>query len=116
MTKEKLYQSAQRHFDANEKDNLYYVTDDGACFLSWHDANEHSKTLGVRAIEEISREGVKGASIESQIEKVNAATSLEEWGKLKPANKTAKAVWDAWTAKGEELKLKKEKEDAAAKE
>ena len=54
-----LKESAAQHFSVNPKVDVYHATRDGQCFENWHDANEHSKTLGNteadRHIEEIKR-------------------------------------------------------------
>jgi hypothetical protein len=51
----KLLKAAADCFKANPKDETYHVTDDGQCFGNWHDANEHSRHIGVREVVEIKR-------------------------------------------------------------
>lgn len=51
----KLLSAAAACFFANPKDELYHVTDDGQCFGTWHNANEHSKHINVREVVEIKR-------------------------------------------------------------
>jgi hypothetical protein len=53
--KKQLLIAAALCFAANPKDEEYQVTDDGQCFKTWHDANEHSKTIGVREVVTIKR-------------------------------------------------------------
>lgn len=46
---EVIKKSAAEHFASNAKVDLFFVTRDGMCFEKWHDANEHSKSLGTEA-------------------------------------------------------------------
>jgi hypothetical protein len=110
MTKQELRKIADKHFADNPTHNLYYVTADGQCFLNWHDANEHSKTLGNRTVEEFRREDakVKVPLIDDQVAKINAAEFPEALRPLKPNNKAAMGVWDAYEAKLDELTKKEE--------
>ena len=65
---ELVKKSAQLHFDSNPNAEKYHVTKDGQCFENWHDANEHSKTLGStsedREIVEVKRSDLEKTEIE----------------------------------------------------
>jgi hypothetical protein len=105
MTKADLKKIADKHFQDNLSHNLYYVTADGQCFTNWHDANEHSKTVGNRTIEEFKRENakVKAEGIEELLAKINKAEFPEALQSLKPDNKAAKEVRNAYDTKYAEL-------------
>ena len=103
--------SAAEHFAVNPDVEKFHVTSDGQCFKEWHDANEHSKTIGKseedRKITIVKRDEVadqigKGGK-ESLIDKINACTTVEEVEALIKGN-SPKAAKEAAAAKIEELK------------
>jgi hypothetical protein len=63
--KENVKKAAEDFFSdkSHERKSLVHITRDGQCFDEWHDANEHSKTLGNlpedRHIEEVKRSDVE---------------------------------------------------------
>jgi hypothetical protein len=89
-------------FIANPKMDELHVTRDGQCFEKWHDANEHSKTLGStaddRLVEKVKRDDASEeiAELESGdvkltfAQKVEACTTVAEVEALIKKN-TAKA-------------------------
>ena len=105
---EKLKSAAATCFFANPTDKLYHVTADGQCFNSWHDANEHSKYLGVRELVEISRRDCEGLDKNTEgkktlLEQIDACTKAEEVEAL-IKNNTPKATKEIAAAKIESLK------------
>lgn len=118
---EETKKSAAEHFAANPTDKKYFVTRDGQCFKTWHEANEHSKTLGAteadRKVEEIDRADVEELiketsgeesaagkpAPETLTDKINACTTVEAVEAL-IKNNTPKAIKEIAAAKIEALK------------
>ncbi len=103
----KLLVAAAACFFANAKDKLYQVTNDGQCFGSWHDANEHSKTIGEREVSEISREDCADELAEltpkkSLIDLINECETVDAVEAL-IKNNSPKAAKEAAAAKIEKL-------------
>lgn len=106
---EELKKSAAKHFAANPGHDVYHVTKDGQCFVKWHDANEHSKSIKQRDIAVIKRGDVSvsaspatGGSSDGKeltlIEKINACTTEAEVNAL-IKNNSPKAAKEAAKAK-----------------
>ena len=105
-----IKKSVAESFAANPKVNMFYVTRDGMAFEKWHDANEHSKTLGAtaedRKLEEVLRSDVEEKATEGKktiLELIEAATTVEAVEALIKPN-TAKAIKEAAALKIEALK------------
>ena len=114
MNKEEIKASAKKHFDSNADHKKYFVTVDGMCFPHWHDANEHSKVLGNRTIEEVDREGTKTKSVAERIAEVNAATTPEELEAVKPGNKEHISIQGAYKTQVKAFEVAGAKDKAAA--
>ena len=107
---ELIKKSAAESFAANPKINMLHVTRDGMPFEKWHDANEHSKTLGTtaedRKLEEVLRSDVEvkaAGEKKTVLELIEEATTVEEVEAL-IKNNTPKATKEAALAKIESLK------------
>ncbi len=108
---EELKKSAAKHFQANPAHDVYHVTKDGQCFVKWHDANEHSKTIKNRDIAVIKKSDVtvsdsteamtRGGEM-TLIEKINACTTEAEVNAL-IKNNSPKVAKEAAKAKIAEL-------------
>ncbi len=117
MSPEERKQAAQACFKANPKADRYYQTADGQCFRHWHDANEHSKSLIVRNIEEVSRvekPEAKKESHQEKIDKINACKDALELTEIKIGNKEHPDVAAAFNAKLKEFSDEKARKEAEA--
>lgn len=107
-----IKKSAAEHFASNPNVNLFFVTRDGMCFEKWHDANEHSKTLGTEAADrevlEVPRTEVTEVK-KTVLELIEAATTVEEVEAL-IKNNTPKATKQAAALKIEALEAEKDAE------
>lgn len=116
MTKEQRAAMAQDCFKANPKHDLYYQTIDGQCFQHWHDANEHSKTLDTRTIEEVRSGGDMKytLAVHEKIDKINSCKDALELTAIKIGNKEHPDVVVALNAKLAQFSDEKARKTAEA--
>ena len=107
MNKE-IKEAAVLSFISNPKVDVLHITRDGQSFEQWHDANEHSKSLGAseddRKIEEVQRKDVPIEEVKKSIpEQIEECTTIEAVEALVKPN-WSKVNKDLAAAKIETLK------------
>lgn len=95
-------------FESNKNTELLHVTSDAQCFENWHDANEHSKTIGStendRNIVEVKRSEVIVTEVKKTIpEQIEECETIEAVEALIKPN-WSKTNKDLAAAKIESLK------------
>ena len=104
-TKEELKKVADDCFKANKNIDVLHQTADGQCFAHWHDANEHSKHIGVRDINEIRRNDAgKGTlTLQEKLDLIEACKTADELTAIEIGNKENPKVKAAMDAKLKEF-------------